>query len=244
MSTFTIFPAIDLKNGKCVRLLQGRADAETVYGEDPLATARAWQKQGARALHVVDLDGAFTGHSVQHELVGKIIQALDIPVEVGGGIRTDADIERMISHGACRVILGTRAWSDPDGLERIAGLYGDEIAVGIDAREGKVQVHGWTSTTNVTALDLARRASDIGIRTLIVTDTATDGMLQGTNTRAIAEICDAVKCNVIASGGVSSPADVKALRALNKPNLIGAIVGKALYDGKTTLPELNAAADA
>lgn len=243
MSSFTIFPAIDLKAGKCVRLLQGRADAVTEYGDDPVAMAHAWVAQGAKALHVVDLDGAFGGHPVQHELVGKIIQAIDIPVEVGGGIRTDADIERILSHGACRAILGTRAWSDTDALERIAGIYGDEIAVGIDARDGKVQIHGWTHTTNVTALDLARRASAIGIHTLIVTDTATDGMLQGTNTKAIAEICDAVKCNVIASGGVSSPADVKALRVLNKPNLIGAIVGKALYDGKTTLREMNAAAE-
>jgi phosphoribosylformimino-5-aminoimidazole carboxamide ribotide isomerase len=242
MSTFTIFPAIDLKSGKCVRLLQGRADAETVYGDDPPAMARAWEEQGAQALHIVDLDGAFSGHSAQHELVGRIIQAVDIPVQVGGGIRSDSEIERMLSHGATRVILGTRAWADPDALERLIGLYGDEIAVGIDARNGLVQIHGWTETTGVKALDLAKRASDFGCRTLIVTDTATDGMLQGPNVRVIGEICDAVKCNVIASGGVSSPEDVKALRALKKKNLIGAIVGKALYDGKTTLREMNRAA--
>ena len=242
MSTFTIFPAIDIKAGKCVRLLQGRADAVTVYGNDPSAMARAWQAEGAKALHIVDLDGAFSGHSAQHELVGRIIQAVDIPVQVGGGIRTDSEIERMLSHGATRVIIGTRAWADPDALERLIGLYGDEIAVGIDARNGLVQIHGWTETTGVKAIELAKRASDFGCRTLVITDTATDGMLQGTNTQAIAEICDAVTCDVIASGGVSSPDDVKELRALNKKNLIGAIVGKALYDGKTTLAEMNKAA--
>ncbi len=244
MSTFTIFPAIDLKAGKCVRLLQGRADAETVYGDDPPAMALAFEEQGAKALHIVDLDGAFCGHSAQHELVGRIIQAVDLPVQIGGGIRTDSEIERMLSHGAARVILGTRAWAEPDALDRLVGIFGDKLAVGIDARGGLVQTHGWTETTNVTALDLARRASDIGVRTLIVTDTATDGMLQGTNVKSIGEICAAVKCNVIASGGVSTPADVKALRALKKINLIGAIVGKALYDGVTTLAEMNAAAAA
>lgn len=244
MSTFTIYPAIDLKNGRCVRLLQGRADAETVYGEDPPAMAEAWVAQGATALHVVDLDGAFSGHSAQHELVGRIIQAIDIPVQVGGGIRTDADVERMISHGAARVILGTRAWADPDALERLVGLYGNEIAIGIDARDGFVQVHGWTETTKVRALDLARRASDLGVKTIIFTDTATDGMLQGPNLKAMGEVCDAVKSNVIASGGVSSVEDVRALRALRKPNLAGAIVGKALYEGRTTLAELNRAASA
>lgn len=242
MSTFTIFPAIDLKAGKCVRLLQGRADAATVYGDDPPAMARAWEEQGAQALHVVDLDGAFSGHSAQHELVGRIIQAIDIPVQVGGGIRTDSEIERMLSHGATRVILGTRAWSDPDALERLIGLYGDAIAVGIDARDGLVQIHGWTETTGVRAVELARRAAGFGCHTLIFTDTATDGMLQGPNLKALAEVCDAVPCNVIASGGVSSPADVKAIRGLKKKNLAGAIVGKALYDGKTTLAALHKAA--
>lgn len=242
MSTFTIFPAIDLKAGKCVRLLQGRADAETVYGDDPPAMARAWEDQGAEALHIVDLDGAFSGHSAQHELVGRIIRAVDIPVQVGGGIRTDSEIERMISHGAVRVILGTRAWSDPESLERLAGLYGNEIAVGIDARDGKVQVKGWTETTEMRAVDLARRAAQLGVRTIIVTDTATDGMLQGTNIAAIAEICDAIDGDVIASGGVTEPADVRKLVALKRKNLVGAIVGKALYEGRTTLAELKAAA--
>ena len=238
MTPFTIYPAIDLKGGRCVRLLQGRADAETVYGEDPVAMAGHWVAQGARYLHLVDLDGAFQGHPVQHELVGRIVAAVEIPVQVGGGIRTDADIERLLSHGVERVILGTRAWSDPAALERLAGLYGERIAVGIDARDGRVQIRGWTETTDITAVDLARKADDYGVRTLIVTDTATDGMLQGVNAAAIDAVCTAVKCDVIASGGVTAPEDVRALKALGRANLAGAIVGKALYEGRSTLAQL------
>ena len=242
MSAFTIYPAIDLKGGRCVRLLQGRADAETVYGEDPVAMARAWVERGARALHVVDLDGAFQGHPVQHETVEAIVRAIPIPVQVGGGIRTDTDVELLLSHGVRRVILGTRAWSDPDGIARLAELYNEHLAVGIDARGGRVQIRGWTETTDVKAVDLARRAEAAGIRTVIVTDTATDGMLQGANTAAIDEVCKAVSIEVIASGGVTTAADVQALKALKRPNLRGAIVGKALYEGRTTLSELQNAA--
>ena len=242
MSAFTIYPAIDLKGGRCVRLLQGRADAETVYGEDPVAMARAWVERGARALHVVDLDGAFQGHPVQHETVEAIVRAIPIPVQVGGGIRTDTDVELLLSHGVRRVILGTRAWSDPDGIARLAELYNEHLAVGIDARGGRVQIRGWTETTDVKAVDLARRAEAAGIRTVIVTDTATDGMLQGANTAAIDEVCKAVSIEVIASGGVTTAADVQALKSLKRPNLRGAIVGKALYEGRTTLSELQNAA--
>ena len=225
MSAFTIYPAIDLKGGRCVRLLQGRADAETVYGEDPVAMARAWVDRGARALHVVDLDGAFQGHPVQHEIVEAIVRAIPIPVQVGGGIRTDTDVELLLSHGVRRVILGTRAWSDPDGIARLAELYNEHLAVGIDARGGRVQIRGWTETTDVKAVDLARKAEAAGIRTVIVTDTATDGMLQGANTAAIDEVCRAVSIEVIASGGVTTAADVRALKSLKRANLNGAIVG-------------------
>lgn len=242
MSSFTIYPAIDLKGGRCVRLLQGRADAETVYGEDPVAMAKAWVERGATALHVVDLDGAFQGHPVQHEIVEAIVRAIPIPVQVGGGIRTDKDVELLLSHGVRRVILGTRAWADPDGMARLAELYNEHLAVGIDARGGKVQVRGWTETTDVRAVDLARRASEVGIKTIIVTDTATDGMLMGSNTAAMDEVCAAVTADVIASGGVTTAADVTALRALKRPNLAGAIVGKALYEGRTTLQDLQRAA--
>jgi phosphoribosylformimino-5-aminoimidazole carboxamide ribotide isomerase len=238
MSNFTIFPAIDLKGGRCVRLLQGRADAETVYGNDPVEMAKRWVQEGATWLHVVDLDGAFQGASVQHEIAGRIIAALEIPVQVGGGIRTDTDIQRLADYGAARVILGTRAWADPEGLGKLTARFGEKLAVGIDSRDGKVQIKGWTETTSLTTLDLARKADVLGVETLIITDTATDGMLQGPNIGALDEVCREVKANVIASGGVTTPEDVAALRALGHPNMIGAIVGKALYEGRTTLKAL------
>lgn len=242
MTPFTIYPAIDLKNGRCVRLLQGRADKETVYGTDPVAMAKHWAKEGAGALHVVDLDGAFEGRPVQLELVAKIVKAVGIPVQCGGGARTDADVQALIDAGVARVVIGTRAWAEPESLASLARRFGGRIAVGIDAREGMVQIKGWTETTRTTAVDLARRAADIGIQTLIVTDTAMDGMLHGVNVHAIESVCNAVSCAVIASGGVSAPHDISALRGLAKDNLRGAIVGKALYEGRTTLRELGAAA--
>ena len=243
MSTFTIYPAIDLKGGHCVRLLQGREDAATVYGQDPVAMARRWVDEGARALHVVDLDGAFQGRSVQYELIARIIAAVKIPVQCGGGLRADEDVARLIEAGAHRVIIGTRAWSEPEQVQALVQRHGERIAVGIDARGGRVQIKGWTETTDILSVDLARQADAFGVQTLIVTDTATDGMLKGTNVFAMDEICSAVRCKVIASGGVTTPADVRALRELKRHNLSGAIVGKALYEGRSTLRELQAEAD-
>ncbi len=243
MSAFTIYPAIDLKGGHCVRLLQGRADQATVYGHDPVAMAKHWVAQGAAILHVVDLDGAFAGRSVQHELVIRILRSVAVPVQVGGGLRTDEDVARLLEAGAHRAVIGTRAWAEPEQVRALIGRHGPRIAVGIDARGGRVQIKGWTETTDVRAVDLAQEAEALGVRTLICTDTATDGMLKGTNTLSVDEICTAVHCDVIASGGVSSAADILALRGLARPNLVGAIVGKALYEGHATVASLNAAAD-
>ncbi len=240
--TFTVFPAVDLKGGRCVRLRQGRADDETVYGSDPVEMARRWVEQGARYLHVVDLDGAFDGAARQHAIIGQMIAAVGIPVQVGGGIRTDEDIQRLLDLGASRVILGTRAWADTAALEALTGRFGSAIAVGIDSRDGQVQIRGWTEATALTTLDLARRADALGVQTLIVTDIATDGMLQGPNLALMAEVCKAVRAGVIASGGVTTPENVEALRGLGFSNLIGAIVGKALYEGRCTLAAMNAAA--
>lgn len=242
MKTFTIYPAVDIRRGRCVRLLQGRADKETVYGRDPLEMARHWVEQGATFLHVVDLDGAFAGRSEQYELIEQIVRGVDVPVQAGGGLRTDDDVERLLSRGVARVVLGTRAWAEPDRVRALIDRYGEKIAVGIDARGGWVQVRGWTETTNVRAVDFARQAESLGVKTLISTDTATDGMLKGTNAQAVDEICMAVQCDVIASGGVASVADVKDLRGLRRANLVGAIVGKALYEGHATLAELTAVA--
>ncbi len=240
MGSFTILPAIDLKGGKCVRLRQGVASDATVYGDDPVAQALEWVAQGAEWLHVVDLDGAFQGAPAHLAVVGAIAKAAGIPVECGGGLRTDADVEAVLAAGVRRAILGTRALERPEELAVLATRYGDRIAVGIDAREGRVQVRGWTETSATTATELARTAAAAGVKTIIYTDTATDGMLRGPNVPATGEVCDAAgaKCAVIASGGVSSPGDIVRLRGLGKENLAGAIAGKALYERKTTLTDL------
>ncbi len=240
----TIFPAIDLKAGKCVRLRQGVAADATVYGDDPVAMARHWEAEGGRALHVVDLDGAFSGKPVHADLVARIVAALSIPVEIGGGLRTDDDVRAMLDAGVCRVILGTRALADESALGRLVAQHGGErIAVGIDARDGLVQVKGWVETTATRATDLAKRVSALGVGTIIYTDTATDGMLGGPNLEALDRICEAASCAIVASGGVSSADHVRALAALRRSNLAGAIVGKALYEGRVAVAELQSAAD-
>lgn len=237
-----ILPAIDLKDGKCVRLRQGRADDVTVYGSDPAAQARDWREQGGRELHVVDLDGAFDGKPRHTGVIREIIKAFGGPVEVGGGLRTPEAVTEIIEAGAARAIIGSSALEDPEFLAKAVELYGDKIAVGIDARDGFVQTKGWVTTTKVRATELAKAVAKLGVATIIYTDTATDGMLGGPNLTQMAAICDAAPtCQITASGGVSSPYDVANLKALDRPNLRAAIVGKALYDGRATLREMNIA---
>ena len=238
-----ILPAIDLKGGKCVRLRQGKAEDVTVYGDDPCEQARDWRDQGGSELHVVDLDGAFAGTPRHAEVIASIIKAFGGPVEVGGGIRTPDTLRAVIEAGAARAIIGSAARENPEFLSQAVELYGDRIAVGIDARDGFVQTKGWVETTAVRATDLATAVAKAGVKTIIYTDTATDGMLGGPNLTQMAAICDAAPtCQVTASGGVSSPYDVQNLKALGRSNLRAAIVGKALYDGRTTLKEMNLAA--
>jgi phosphoribosylformimino-5-aminoimidazole carboxamide ribotide isomerase len=237
-----ILPAIDLKGGRCVRLRQGLADDVTVYSDDPVEMALHWVAEGGEFLHVVDLDGAFDGAPAHLDVIARIVAAIPIPVEVGGGLRSDDDIQRVLDAGAARAIIGTRAFADPDSLAGTVARFGDHVAVGIDARDGRVQVKGWVETTDMLAVDLARKADSVGVKTLIVTDTATDGMMVGTNVAAMDEICRAVSCNVIASGGVTAPKDVRDLVTLGHPNLYGAIVGKALYEKTTTLTKMKQAA--
>ena len=238
-----ILPAIDLKDGKCVRLRQGRADDVTVYGDDPAAQAKDWADQGGQELHVVDLDGAFAGTPKHAEVIARIIKAFGGPVEVGGGIRTPEALNAVIEAGATRAIIGSAALEDPEFLTQALELYGDKIAVGIDARNGFVQTKGWVETTKTLATDLAAAVAKAGAKTIIYTDTATDGMLGGPNLTQMAAICDAAPtCQITASGGVSSPFDVENLKALERPNLRAAIGGKALYDGRTTRRDMNIAA--
>lgn len=237
-----IYPAIDLMGGKCVRLRQGCADAATVYSDDPVSMALRWEREGGALLHLVDLDGAFAGEPRHTAVAAAIAAALRIPVEVGGGLRTDAHVEELLDAGVSRVILGSRALTDPESVRRLAARHPGRIVVGIDARDGFVQVKGWVETTGTRATDLARRVADMGVAAVIYTDTATDGMLSGPNLEAMAALCDAVPgLPVVASGGISGAQNVRDLAALKRDNLDGVIVGKALYEGSATLPELVAA---
>lgn len=233
-----IMPAIDMKGGKCVRLKQGRAEETTIYADDPLTVALQWEKEGAQYLHLVDLDGAFRGEPAHASIVLSIAARLHIPVEIGGGLRTDAQIQRYLDGGVNRVILGTRACESEGELKRLIDRFGNGLAVGIDARDGYVQVKGWTETTNLQAVDLAQKMDRIGVQTIIYTDTARDGMMRGVNISAMAAMCDAVHCSVVASGGVTTADDVRSLAALERTNLSGVIVGKALYEGTVTMKEL------
>ncbi len=239
----TILPAIDLMDNKCVRLRQGRADEQTIYNDDPVDQALQWQAQGAEYLHLVDLDGAFAGSPQHTRVIADIVAAIRIPVEVGGGLRTDDDVRRLLDVGVDRAILGTRAFADTAALRQLVEQHGRHVAVGIDARDGLVQVKGWVETTATEATMLARQVADLGVQTIIYTDTATDGMLKGPNVAAMGAMCAAVpQVAIIASGGVTTADDVRALAALKCVNLQGAIVGKALYDGLTTMTDLLAAA--
>ncbi len=226
-----------------MRLRQGRADDVTTYNADPAAQARDWRDQGGEELHVVDLDGAFAGTPQHSAIIAKIIAAFGGPVEVGGGLRTMEAIDAVLAAGATRAIIGSAALENPDFLSAAVTRHGARIAVGIDARGGMVQTRGWVTTTDVRATDLARNVAAAGVKTIIYTDTATDGMLGGPNLEQMAAICEAApSCQITASGGVSSPQDVANLIALGRANLRAAIVGKALYDGRTTLAAMNAAA--
>jgi phosphoribosylformimino-5-aminoimidazole carboxamide ribotide isomerase len=233
-----IYPAIDLKDGQVVRLHQGRAETVTVYGDDPAAVAQRWVAQGARWLHVVDLDAAFTGEPRNWESVRAILGAVKIPVQLGGGLRTQQQIADALAMGVARVVVGTKA-CEPAFVAALVAEFGAKVAVGIDARDGFVAVKGWVEKTSLPAVDLARQVSGLGVRTIIFTDIATDGTLTGPNLPAIERVCAAVTGEIIASGGVSSAGDVRRLRELNLPNLAGVIIGKALYDGRVDLRELN-----
>jgi len=239
-----IFPAIDMRNGRCVRLFRGDYDQETVYGDSPSDQAVVWEKEGAPLIHLVDLDGAKAGHPVNLDPIRKICEKVSIPCELGGGIRTEKDAEQVFSLGISRVILGTAACEDPDLLRSFLRNFGPEkIVAGIDARDGMVALRGWLETSSVRALDLAEKMAELGVRRIIFTDIATDGAFTGPSIGPTSELCRTVpQCRIIASGGVASDADAGKLAALKLPNLEGVIVGKALYDGRTTYRALTEAA--
>jgi phosphoribosylformimino-5-aminoimidazole carboxamide ribotide isomerase len=239
----TVYPAIDLKGGACVRLRQGEMDQATVYATDPGAQAEAWQAAGATWLHVVDLDGAFAGRSRNGDAVAAILGVAKVPVQLGGGIREMAGIEAWLAAGIRRVILGSIAARDPELVRNACRLFPGRIAVGIDARDGLVATEGWAATSAIATIELALRFEDAGAAAVIFTDIGRDGTLSGLNLDQTAALARAVTTPVIASGGVGSVADLQALRAVasETPGIEGVIVGRALYDGRLTLTEAQAA---
>jgi phosphoribosylformimino-5-aminoimidazole carboxamide ribotide isomerase len=227
-----LFPAIDLKNGQCVRLEQGDMARATVFNLDPAAQARDFAAQGFEYLHVVDLDGAFAGKPVNAPAVEAMLRTITIPVQLGGGIRDLATVEAWLDKGIARVIIGTAAVRDPALVKAAAKKFPGRVAVGLDARDGKVAVEGWAETSEVTALEIAERFADAGVAAIIFTDIARDGLLQGLNLDATIALAERISIPVIASGGFASIDDVRALLAPRAKKLAGAIAGRALYDGR------------
>ncbi|UUZ82733.1 1-(5-phosphoribosyl)-5-[(5-phosphoribosylamino)methylideneamino]imidazole-4-carboxamide isomerase [Paenibacillus sp. P26] len=237
MSSFIIYPAIDIRGGKCVRLIQGDYNQETVYNENPLEVAKAWEAQGAKWIHLVDLDGAKAGHPVNNKLIGDIAKSVSVPVQVGGGIRTEADVDHLLSLGVSRIILGTAAIEDREFVNKVLQKHGDKVAIGIDARNGYVATRGWLETSEVKAEDLAKELAAQGAKTFIFTDISRDGMMGGPNVEAIVHLAKVSGQTVIASGGVSQYTDLQKLAEHACEGVGGAIVGKALYTGSIQLEE-------
>ena len=226
-----LIPAIDIQGGRCVQLKQGVKQSASVYGDDPVAMAQRWIALGARRLHVVDLDGAFAGKQVNASLVGGIVAAGDVPVQVGGGIRTLEEIESYLAAGVSQVIVGTRAIEDPPFLQAAAARFPDRIILGLDARAGHAATAAWNDTSDVSALDIASGVSELALFAIVFTDIERDGMLSGINAEATAAIARASGLPVIASGGVRDDDDLRRLRALRLDQLLGVIAGSALYEG-------------
>jgi phosphoribosylformimino-5-aminoimidazole carboxamide ribotide isomerase len=232
MEAVILFPAIDLKNGQCVRLEQGDMARATVFNLDPAGQARAFAAQGFEYLHVVDLDGAFAGRPMNAHAVEAMLKAVTMPLQLGGGIRDLATVDAWLAKGVARVIIGTAAVRDPDFVKGAAKKFPGRVAVGLDARDGKVAVEGWAETSEVTALEIAARFEDAGVAAIIFTDIARDGLLKGLNLEATIALAERISVPVIASGGLASIDDVKAMLTPRAKRLAGAIAGRALYDGR------------
>ena len=227
-----IFPAIDLKDGRCVRLRRGEMDTATVYNDDPAAQAREFAKAGFKWLHCVDLNGAFEGRSANTEAVKAIRAAVALPIQLGGGIRDMKGVEAWLGAGITRVILGTAALADPGFVRQAARTFPGRIVVGADAKGGRIATQGWAETTELTPAELGERFEDAGVAAILFTDVDRDGLLHGVNVRATAALARAVSIPVIASGGVSGLGDIEALLAADEPNIAGVVIGRALYDGR------------
>jgi phosphoribosylformimino-5-aminoimidazole carboxamide ribotide isomerase len=235
-----VWPAIDLRGGNCVRLVQGDYDRETIFGRDPASMARRWVSDGAKYLHLVDLDGARDGRSVNRDAIAAIALAVDIPCELGGGIRDEQTIEQMLALGLARLVIGTKAVKEPEWFRRVCRRFPGKLAVGIDARNGRVASEGWLETSDIAATELARCLADEPIAAVIYTDIARDGMMSGPNFEAMVEMRRAIGIPLVASGGVTTADDV---RRLAEAGMDGCIIGRALYEGSLALDEALAAAD-
>lgn len=235
-----IFPAIDIRGGKCVRLTQGDYAQEKIYSEQPVEVAKEWERKGAAFIHLVDLDGAKSGNSVNDGLIKEIANTVAVPIQVGGGIRSIQTIDNYFQAGVGRVIIGTAAIRNPELLREAVERFGDKIAVSIDARNGFVATDGWTEESSVKALDLVKELETIGVKTIVYTDISKDGMLQGPNFGELQTVNEATTMDVIASGGVTTEKDVQQLQEMN---MYGVIIGKALYDGNLDLKTLLAGED-
>lgn len=232
-----LFPAIDLKEGLAVRLEQGDMARATIFHRDPAAQARAFEEQGFEYLHIVDLDGAFAGMPMNAAAVDRILETVGIPVQLGGGVRDTATVENWLEKGIDRIVIGTAAVRDPPFVKQAARDYPGRIAVGLDARVGKVAVEGWAETSELSVLDIARRFEDVGVSAIVYTDIARDGMLQGLNLDATVALAEAIRIPIIASGGLASIEDIKELLSPRAGKLAGAIAGRALYDGRLDAAE-------
>lgn len=239
-----IIPAIDLKDGNCVRLRQGLMDDSTVYGDDPVSMAKRWVDAGARRLHLVDLNGAFEGVPVNGEVVTAIAKAYpDLPIQIGGGIRSAETIEHYLSAGVNHVIIGTKAVKEPAFVTEVCKLFPGHIIVGLDAKDGLVATDGWAEVSNIQATELAKRFEQDGVESIVYTDISRDGMMQGVNVEATVAMAQASSIPVIASGGITNMDDIKALKAVENSGIMGAITGRAIYEGTLDVAEAQAYCD-
>ena len=241
--SFTVFPAVDISDGKCVRLMQGRFGTETVYSDDPVKVALGFCSAGARWLHIVDLDGARHGDPINRELVLEVVRRAACPVQAGGGIRTIDDVEEIIAAGANRAVMGTAALEDPDEVRAACARYGERIAVSLDARNDELAAHGWTVGTGVPLLDAVELFQDAGVSAFIYTDVGRDGTMAGPDMEGLTRICEATERPIIASGGIASLEDLRAVARLKPIGIAGAIVGRAFYEHKFGVGEANFAGD-
>jgi len=229
-----LYPAIDIKDGKCVRLLKGNFQDMTVYGDDPVEMAKKWYEKGGEFIHVVDLDGALKGHGVNAEIIKNICKSVDVPVQTGGGIRTMEDIEAKLNCGIARVIIGTKAVADSEFVKRAIDKYKEKIVIGIDAKDSMVAIDGWEKVSTYTAIDFAKKMCEIGASAIVYTDIATDGTLAGPNVAAMQEMAQAVPADIIASGGIGN---IEHIESLLPTGVEGVIIGRALYTGDVNLEE-------